>query len=326
MISKLELNSLDLANDQNVDLVVCTVRVDRHYKTIIPAIKAGKNVLVEWPLGKNLQEAEELLKLTKEYNVKLAAVGCQGRFDSTFRTVKSLIDKGKIGKILSTSVVGPGIIGGLALDLGSEYLSQIEIGGNLVTIPFGHFMDSFTHGMYGNLFHPVPIIMPIVLGEPKSFESVLAVQRPTVKIINKDGSTAKKDIKVTSHDQILVHGKLNSGAVFSINVRGGDQFKGESGVDWRIYGEKGEVWVKALNMHMQIFGGTSICHHNFEKDEVEEIDFLEEEFNDMYPIHRNVARLYEAVAAADPAAFCTFEHAVKRHRFIDALYKQNGVN
>jgi len=204
----------------------------------------------------------------------------------------------------------PGVNGGLVLDLGTEYLSKIEIGGNLVTIPFGHFMDSFT----------------LVLGEPKSFDSVLAVQRPAVNIINKDGSTAKKDVKVTSHDQILVHGKLNSGAVVSINVRGGNQFKGESGVDWRIYGEKGEIWVKALNMHMQIFGGTSIRLHDFEKDEAKEIDFLREEFNDMYPIHRNVARLYKAVAAEDPAAFCTFEQAVERHRFIDALYKQNGVN
>ena len=131
------------------------MRVDRHYKTIIPAIKAGKNVLVEWPLGKDLQEAEALLKLSKEYNVKLAAVGCQGRFDSTFRTVKNVIDDGKIGKVLSTTVVGPGVNGGPVLDLGTEYLSQIEIGGNLVTIPFGHFMDSFTHGMYGNPSHPV---------------------------------------------------------------------------------------------------------------------------------------------------------------------------
>lgn len=127
-------------------MVVCTVRVDRHYKTIIPAIKAGKNVLVEWPLGKNLQEAEELLRLSKEYNVKVAAVGCQGRFDSTFRTVKKLINDGKIGKVLSTTATGPGVLGGPAIDAANEYVGYIEIGGNLVTIPFGHFMDAFTSG------------------------------------------------------------------------------------------------------------------------------------------------------------------------------------
>jgi predicted dehydrogenase len=145
-------DELDLADDKNIDLVVCTVRVDRHYKTITPAIKAGKNVLVEWPLGKNLQEAEELLRLTKEYGVKVAAVGCQGRFDSTFRTVKKLIHDDKIGKVLSTTVVGCGILGGPTLDAANEYVGHIEIGGNLVTIPFGHFMDAFTTGVLTQLF------------------------------------------------------------------------------------------------------------------------------------------------------------------------------
>lgn len=167
--------------------------------------------------------------------------------------------------------------------------------------------------------------MQAVLGEPKSFDSVLAVQRPVVNVVNPDGSILKKDVKVTSYDHVMVHGKLDSGAVFSINVRGGNQFKDQPSVDWRIYGEKGEIWVKASNMHMQIFGGSSIHLHDFENDEVKEIKFLEEEFDDMYPIHRNVARLYEAVAAEDATAFCSFEQAVKLHRFIEALYKQNGA-
>jgi hypothetical protein len=79
-------------------------------------------------------------------------------------------------------------------------------------------------------------------------------------------------------------------------------------------------------MHMQIFGGTSIRVHDFEKNEAKEVEFLKGEFDDMYPIHRNVARLYEAIAVEDRAAFCTFEQAVERHRFNDALYMQNGVS
>jgi predicted dehydrogenase len=165
-----------------------------------------------------------------------------------------------------------------------------------------------------------------VLGEPKRFDSVLAIQRPTVDLIDKDGSIVKKDVRVTSHDHVMVHGRLDSGAIFSINVRGGEPFKGEAGVDWRIYGEKGEIWVKALNMHLQIFGGSSIHLHDFEEEDVKAIELLDEDFSDMYPIHRNVARLYEAVAAKDATAFCTFEQAVERHRFIRALYKQNGID
>lgn len=78
-------------------------------------------------------------------------------------------------------------------------------------------------------------------------------------------------------------------------------------------------------MHMQIYGGTSIHLHDFEKDTVEEVQFLSEDLHEMPPIHRNVARLYEAVAAGDRTAFMTFEQAVERYRFIDALYKQNGI-
>lgn len=78
-------------------------------------------------------------------------------------------------------------------------------------------------------------------------------------------------------------------------------------------------------MHMQISGGTSIQLHDFEKDEKTEVEFMKEAFSEMPPMTRNVARLYEAIAAEDASAFCTFEQAVERHRFVDALYKQNGV-
>lgn len=78
-----------------------------------------------------------------------------------------------------------------------------------------------------------------MLGEPATFDSMLSIQRPTIDIVNADGSIAKKDLKATSHDHVLVHGNLQSGAVFSINVRGGKPFKDEPSVDWRVYGEKG---------------------------------------------------------------------------------------
>lgn len=161
-----------------------------------------------------------------------------------------------------------------------------------------------------------------MLGDISSYNSLLSVQRPTIDVVNPDGSVAKT-VKQTSHDQILIHGKLASGAVYSFAIRGGFQFKDTPGIDWRIYGEKGEIIIKAPNLHMQIFGGTSIDLHDFETDQVEKIDFLKETFDDYAPINRNVARLYEAVAAEDDSAFCTFERAVEHHRFLDTLYKQN---
>ena len=52
----------DLARDKDVDLVVCCTRVDKHYETILPSVKAGQNVLVKWPLANGLTGVEDLVE------------------------------------------------------------------------------------------------------------------------------------------------------------------------------------------------------------------------------------------------------------------------
>jgi predicted dehydrogenase len=137
-----------VANDPNIDLVVCSVRVDRHFATISPSLKAGKDVFVENPLGKNLAEARELLRLKDEVKVKSAVVGLQARKAPIIQTVKSLINEGKIGKLLSSTWLGHAIHGGPSTSEDIEYLGQRDIGGNLVTIHFGHAIDYIQFGMY----------------------------------------------------------------------------------------------------------------------------------------------------------------------------------
>jgi predicted dehydrogenase len=44
----------------------------------------------------------------------------------------------------------------------------------------------------------------------------------------------------------------------------------------------------------------------------------------MDPINRNLARVYEAIAAGDKSLLCDFEDAVKRHHFIEEIYNQNS--
>jgi len=138
----------DLAKDSNVDLVVCSVRVDRHLPTISPSLRAGKDVFVEWPLGKNLAEAKELLRLKNEGKVKHATVGLQARQAPILKTVKNLIQEGKIGKVLSSTWTSQAGQGGATTAESYEYLSQREIGGNLLTVHFGHAIDWIQHGTY----------------------------------------------------------------------------------------------------------------------------------------------------------------------------------
>jgi predicted dehydrogenase len=75
------LNEIDAA-----DIVAPT---DHHFNLCEKAIKKGKHVFVEKPLAKTMDEAQALVKLVKESNVKLQ-VGHVERFNPAFLAVKDL--------------------------------------------------------------------------------------------------------------------------------------------------------------------------------------------------------------------------------------------
>ena len=56
-------SAAEIAADDSVDLIVCSVRVDRHYAAIKPALESKKPVYCEWPLAANLTEVKELVSL-----------------------------------------------------------------------------------------------------------------------------------------------------------------------------------------------------------------------------------------------------------------------
>lgn len=132
----------DLAADPGIDLVVCSVNVKKHYALIKLALLEGKDVIVEWPLGASLAEAEELAVIAKEKGSKTTVV-LQARFALVVRKVKEVLENGKIGKVLSSTMVGacnyhPGVE-----ITGVEYHMDIESGGNMAMIHYGHGERSF---------------------------------------------------------------------------------------------------------------------------------------------------------------------------------------
>ena len=129
----------DLAADPGVDLVVSSVRVDHHAETLLPAVKAGKAVFCEWPLGSSLTQAEDMAREAREKGVR-TLVGLQGRVAPVVVLVKEVVESGKIGKVLSSTAVGAGdgFIGHLPTPANVEYMGRREVGGNFGTILFGH--------------------------------------------------------------------------------------------------------------------------------------------------------------------------------------------
>ncbi|KAH7914238.1 hypothetical protein BJ138DRAFT_979204, partial [Hygrophoropsis aurantiaca] len=93
-----------IAADPDVDFVVVSVKAPYHKETAMPVIAAGKHCFIEWPAGKNSRETAELAEAARARGVR-SIVGLQGRHSIVLRKAREMIAAGKIGKVLSCSVV-----------------------------------------------------------------------------------------------------------------------------------------------------------------------------------------------------------------------------
>lgn len=71
-----------------VDIVTPTLS---HYECALQAIKAGKHIFLEKPISNTVEEAEHIIALAKEFNVK-GQVGHVERFNPAFKAVKDKIN------------------------------------------------------------------------------------------------------------------------------------------------------------------------------------------------------------------------------------------
>lgn len=71
-----------------IDIVTPTLS---HFKCAKVAIKSGKHVFIEKPISNTVEEAEQIIALSKEYNVK-GQVGHVERFNPAFIATKNMIE------------------------------------------------------------------------------------------------------------------------------------------------------------------------------------------------------------------------------------------
>lgn len=97
-----------LLKNHTLDAAVVAVPTKLHYRVASALLKRGIPTLVEKPITATIQEAEMLVRLAKTMKTVLA-VGHVERFNAAVRKVKTLLDKGEIGAIVSILArrVGP---------------------------------------------------------------------------------------------------------------------------------------------------------------------------------------------------------------------------
>src|SRR5215203_5954868 len=129
-----------MVSHPDIDLITVVVRVPGHYDLVMAALEAGKNVFCEWPLGRNLAEAEAMANLARDTGLR-TAVGLQARSNPAYMYARELVQEGYIGEVVSARFSG---VGEATTQRGNGRIWQGDRsnGANTLTIAAGHSIDA----------------------------------------------------------------------------------------------------------------------------------------------------------------------------------------
>ena len=208
-----------LIESPDVDLIAIVVKVPHHAELVRLALAAGKHVLCEWPLARTLDEATELAALADVAGV-VAAVGMQAGHVAAVRRVRAICEDGKLGPLLSATVVGNGMTWGESIERHNAYLLDPANGATMLTIAVGHALTA----------------IEAVLGPVAEVAATVATRRTVVTVQETDERIAQ-----ATADQVLLACTTTTGLPVSLHYRGG--LPRGLGLTWEIDGVKGSVRV-----------------------------------------------------------------------------------
>jgi len=277
-------NTQDLVNSADVDVVAITVKVPHHFELATAALRAGKAVYCEWPLGNGLREAE-----------------LQARAAPAVGYVRDLVRQGYVGDVLSTTLIGSGMGWGPTVEPYNVYMNDKKNGATLLAIALGHAADALCY----------------CLGEVHELSATMTMRRQSFTIAG-TGETRP----MNADDQVCVAGLLEGGAALSIHYRGG-RSRGTN-LLWEINGTEGDLQVTADGGQAQIFELTVRGGKGAQPSlEVLPVP-PQYRFSPLHGPATNVAQAYARFARdyRDGTHLCpTFDDAVTRHRMLDAIEK-----
>ncbi len=223
--------------NSDIDAVYVSSANADHYREVIDAARAGKHILCEKPLALNSTEAEEMVKVCKENNVRLA-VNYVFHFHPLVRKAREFVENDMIGKFISAEVnfnieFAPGSNfrhsasggGGALMDVGTHVIDLLRyLGGEIASIngvmdtvvyksevdDFASAIVKFTEGGYGHFnvsfsskkaFNRVEI-----LGHKGaiSIEKMIANKSSPAKLTILLEGEAKKSFRKRANKQLLL--------------------------------------------------------------------------------------------------------------------------
>ncbi|HEV3110486.1 MAG TPA: Gfo/Idh/MocA family oxidoreductase [Candidatus Binataceae bacterium] len=294
----------------DVDLVSIWVRVPFHHQMGMAALNAGKHLFCEWPLAATTEQAQQMRDLAVRKGVR-HMVGLQARGARAINRVRDLVADGYVGKVLSCTMIVATPSWGAAFTLARAYLADRSTGATLMTIRGGHSIDALC----------------FCLGEFKEISSVVATPRQRVKIVE-TGET----IQMTSPDQVLLSGVLQSGAVASVHVKGGTA--NGTGFLFEIHGTEGDLAITPADPRQEINVQVSeFTVRGAQRGKPLAELAIPESYRWVPPtvpvgLPFNVAQLFIRMAQGireGKSVSPDFDVAVKRHQLLDAIQKASDT-
>lgn len=291
----------------DIDLVVVTLVVPKHKRVVEAALEAGKAVLCEWPLARDMQEAEYLTQLAQRKKLR-CFVGLQARMSPAVRFVRDLIAQGYVGNVLSINVkASVGQPWGIRVVDARQTMYQADgNGATVLTIPFGHAWDAICD-IWGELINP---------------RAVLAIRRPFTTV-----HPSGKTMPVTSPDQLALSGTFSCGILASVHFRAGIQTG--NGFQWEINGTDGDLLLTTPSGHLQ-FGDITVRGANAGSKEMAVLPIPDSYWpleGDRTSVAYNVALVYDAIQRdlrSGTHEATTFADALARHKSLQHITTAAG--
>ena len=203
----------DVIEAKNVDAVDICVPHDLHLPVAKKACQCRKDIFIEKPMARTVQEADEIIQATQRANVRLM-VGHNFLFNPLVEKVKSVIDADIVGEVRLVKAVS---LGWYLFQKDDFRLSPERSGG-------GTFIDTGSHFVY---------LVRELVGEIKSVVSIV-------------GNSSREEM--SGEDIAVVLLRFQSGALGEITISystilPGWRFGAPIGWDQRleIYGTEGAI-------------------------------------------------------------------------------------
>lgn len=181
------------------------------------------------------------------------------------------------------------------------YTLPIEAGANILTIPFGHAVDALCY---------------VVNSELQGISATLSNQYPEIDLVDNDGIPIEKR-KKTAHDFVSMTASLvDGGGNVVVTYAPGTSRSGHN-FYWEIIGSEGTLVLEGPVGHVQMFQPT--VRLAMGREEPREID-VEKAVDFSF----NVGKAWDAwagIGSAKGHSVMTWEHALVRHKMIEAIYR-----